>query len=255
MTKNKKRFICCNLNFQDWKKDGFAAGFNTHQLNRPRDDGGAPVNQISWLNRMGYFTTPVTSTNGLLAYAHATNTTATLDHRVRSYLGANCSSCHQPGGTGHGYWDARLHVPWAQAGLINGPLISDLGNAANRVIRPGDLAQSMLHTRISALGARHMPPLATAVLDTSGVALLAQWISTGLTGAQITSATLGADGRMRLAFAGEPGRNYRIEASSNLGAWTGIGTGQARADGSGEFVDPTVVMPGSQVRVYRCAWP
>jgi len=234
---------------------GFAAGFNTHQLNRLRDDGGAPVNQISWLNQMGYFSTPVTSTNGLLAYAHATNTAATLDHRVRSYLGANCSSCHQPGGTGQGYWDARLHIPWAQVGLINGPLISDLGNAANRVIRPGDLAQSMLHTRISALGVRHMPPLATALLDTNSIALLAQWISSGLTGAQITTAALDPDDRMRLAFAGVAGRVYRIEASANLGTWTPIGAAQTQADGRGEFIDPTVVLPGSQVRVYRCAWP
>ena len=232
---------------------GFAAGFNTHQLNRPRDDGGTPVNQILWLNQMGYFTTPVTSTNGLLAYA--SHLAATLDHRVRSYLGANCSSCHQPGGTGHGYWDARLHIPWAQAGLINGPLIRDLGQAANRVIRPGDLGRSMLHTRISALGARQMPPLATTVLDTNSIALLAQWISTSLTGAQITTATVGPDGRMRLAFAGAAGRVYRIEASANLGTWTPIGTAQAQADGRGEFIDPAVVLPGSQVRVYRCAWP
>ena len=235
---------------------GFAAGFNTHQLNRSRDDGdGTPVNQISWLSGMGYFTTPVSSTNGLLAYAHATNTAATVDHRVRSYLGANCSSCHQPGGTGQGYWDARLHIPWAQAGLINGPLGSYLGNGANRVIRPGDVGRSMLHTRISALGPRHMPPLATSVLDTQSIALLAQWISTGLTGAQITTALLGPDGRMRLGFAGAAGRVYRIEASANFGAWTAIGTAQAGADGTGEFVDPTVVLPGSQVRVYRCAWP
>ncbi len=235
---------------------GFAAGFNTHQLNRSRDDGdGTSVNQISWLSGMGYFTTPVRSTNGLLAYAHATNTAATVDHRVRSYLGANCSSCHQPGGTGQGYWDARLHIPWAQAGLINGPLGSYLGNGANRVIRPGDVGRSMLHTRISALGPRHMPPLATSVLDTQSIALLAQWISTGLTGAQITTALLGPDGRMRLGFAGAAGRVYRIEASANFGAWTAIGTAQAGADGTGEFVDPTVVLPGSQVRVYRCAWP
>jgi len=234
---------------------GFAAGFNTHQLNRLRDDGGTLVQQIPWLSQMGYFNAPVTSTNGLLAYAHATNTSATLDHLVRSYLGANCSACHQPGGTGHGYWDARLQTPWAQSRLINGPLIADLGNANSRVIRPNALADSMIYSRISALGARHMPPLGTTVLDASSIALLSAWISTGLTGAQITAAALGADNRMHLTFMGVHGRTYQIEASSNLGTWIPVGTAQAQADGTGQFIDPAVVMPGAQVRVYRCAWP
>lgn len=234
---------------------GYAAGFNTHQLNRLRDDGGTLVQQIPWLSQMGYFNSSVTSTNGLLAYTHTTNTSATLDHRVRSYLGANCSACHQPGGTGHGYWDARLQTPWAQSGLINGPLISELGNANSRVIRPGVLADSMIYSRVSTLGAHHMPPLATTVLDAGSIALLSQWISTGLVGAQITAAVVGADDRMHLSFVGAPGRTYRIEASSNLGTWTPVGTAQTLADGTGQFIDPAVVMPGAQVRVYRCAWP
>jgi len=113
----------------------------------------------------------------------------------------------------------------------------------------------MIYSRISALGARHMPPLGTTVLDGDSISLLSQWIATGLGGAQITSAALRSDGRMRIAFAGSPGREYRIEASDNVGAWTVIGTAQVGADGAGEFVDPSVVLPGSQVRIYRCAWP
>lgn len=234
---------------------GFAAGFNTHQLNRPRDNGGVAVNQILWLNQMGYFSAPVASTNGLPAYAHPTNLSATLDQRVRSYLGANCSYCHQPGGTGHGYWDGRLHTPWAQAGLINGPLISDLGNPNSRVIRPGNLADSMMYSRISALGARHMPPLGTSVLDTNSMSLISDWILSGLSGARIASATLGEDGRMRISFEGVPGRAYRIEVSGNFGAWISLGSASVGDDGEGEFIDPTIVPPGSQVRIYRCAWP
>ncbi len=234
---------------------GYAAGFNTHQLNRSRDDNGTAVNQILWLSQMGYFTSSVNTTNGLLAYAHSTNLTATLDHRVRSYLGANCSYCHQPGGTGHGNWDGRLHTDWAAAGIINGSLISSLGNANSRVIRPGNLTDSMIYSRISALGARHMPPLGTSVLDTNSIAMVGDWILSGLVGAQITGATLGPDGRMRVTFAGVAGRTYRIEAADGFGPWNSIGSVSVGVGGVGEFLDPTVAFPGSLLRVYRCAWP
>jgi uncharacterized repeat protein (TIGR03806 family) len=234
---------------------GYALGFNTHQLNRSRDDGGTLVNQILWLNQMGYFNVPVTSTNGLLAYTHPTNSAASLDHRVRSYLGANCAQCHQPGGTGRGSWDARLHTPWSQAGLINGTLVSDFGNGNARVIRPGSSADSMLHTRVSQLGALHMPPLATTQLDQQAIALLTQWISGGLTGARIVSVQLGVDARMRLSFVGEPARTYRVEASGNFDNWTPVGTVVSGADGTGQFTDPAIVLPSSPVRTYRLAWP
>lgn len=234
---------------------GYAAGFNTHQLHRTRDDNGTEVNQILWLSQMGYFTSPVNSTNGLLAYASSTNPAAALDHRVRSYLGANCSHCHQPGGTGHGHWDGRLHTDWAAAGIINGPLISSLGNANSRVIRPGNLDDSMIYSRISALGPRHMPPLATSVLDTHSIAMMADWIVAGLDGAQIIAAALGPDSRMRVTFAGVAGRTYRIEAADGFGPWTAIGSVFVGASGVGEFIDPTAVFPDSLLRVYRCGWP
>lgn len=234
---------------------GFAAGFTTHQLNRSRAEGGSQVNQILWLSQMGYFDTPVTSTNGLLAFSPYTDTEATLDQRVRSYLGANCSYCHQPDGTGYGHWDGRFSTSWEDTGLINGPLIRDLGDPRNRVIRPGNVGQSMIYARISELGVRHMPPLGTEVLDTNAIALLQAWINSGLDGAQITSARLGANQQMHLAFDGSPGRSYRIETSDMFGPWTRIGTAEVSGEGKGEFIDPQPVLPGSQVRLYRCAWP
>lgn len=234
---------------------GYALGFNTHQLNRLRDDGGTPVQQIPWLSAMGYFTSPVVNTNGLLAYAHPTNTTATLDHRVRSYFGANCSYCHRPGGTGRGFWDGRLDTPWSEAGLINGELISDFGNANARVIRPGSPVDSMIHWRVAQLGPLHMPPVGTSQLDQQGIALLAEWITQGLEGARIVSVATGADDRIELRFTGAPHRSYRIEASETFGAWVSIGTASCDADGFGDFTDPAVITPGSQMRAYRLAWP
>lgn len=230
---------------------GFALGFNTYQLNRPPEGGGA--NQILNLSQMGYFTAPVTSVAGLPAYAHPTNTAASLEHRARSYLGANCVQCHQPGGTGRGLWDARLSTPLAQAGLIHGLLIDAFGDADNKVIKPGSPDESMIFNRISELGPRHMPPLASGELDHTAIQLLADWITNDLGGAQIGSVALDANRRIQISFRGQSGRTYRVEASGNLSTWQAVGTIQAGADGRGLYTDPTPVGPGA--RFYRLAWP
>ncbi|HKS37221.1 MAG TPA: MBG domain-containing protein [Verrucomicrobiae bacterium] len=159
---------------------GLALGFNTFQLNRNHDDGGTITHQILGLSQMAYFSTPVTNVAGLLAYAPATHEAAAVEHRVRSYLGANCVQCHQPGGTGRGTWDARLATPLSEAGIINGTLIDDHGDTNNRVIKPGSLEHSMLLGRIAELGPRHMPPLATSELNQEAIALLARWITNDL---------------------------------------------------------------------------
>jgi uncharacterized repeat protein (TIGR03806 family) len=232
---------------------GFAIGFNTYQLNRNRS--GSVSNQILDLSEMGYFSSPVMSVDGLPAYAHATNTAASLEHRARSYLGANCVQCHQPGGTGRGHWDARMSTPLAQAGLVNGPLIDTFGDPDNKVIKPGSTGESMIFKRVSQLGARHMPPLATTELDQAAMGLLAEWINNDLIGPEIDSVAIGPNRQVRISFNGKSGRNFRVEVSANLATWQFIGTVQAAADGLGEFTDPTPVSSVVSGRFYRLAWP
>jgi len=165
---------------------GLALGFNTFQLNRDHDYDGTVTNQILALSQMGYFTAPVTNVAGTLAYDQPSNESATVEHRVRSYLGANCVQCHQPGATGRGYWDARLTTPLLEAGIVNGPLIDDNGDTNNRVIAPGSLERSMMFGRIAQLDARHMPPLATSELNQEAIALLARWITNDLASLAVT---------------------------------------------------------------------
>lgn len=156
---------------------GFGLGFNTPQLNHDFNYGSGLTNQILALSKAGYFNTTITNTSGLLALAPATNSAVPLEYRVRSYLAANCVQCHQPGGSAQqANWDARITTPTAQAGLIYGALTDDFGNASNRVITPLSLTNSMLHTRINTRGPRQMPPLASTLVDTQDVALVAQWI-------------------------------------------------------------------------------
>jgi glucose/arabinose dehydrogenase/mono/diheme cytochrome c family protein len=255
---------------------GYALGFNTPQLNRPPDAGG--TNQILNLGRMGYLIadcglpiancppTPVgheqwaignpqSAIPALPAYTHATNTAATLEHRVRSYLGANCVHCHQPGGTGRGAWDARLATPLAQAGLIPGPVVDDFGNTENRVIRPGSLEHSILYTRVAEPGPRHMPPLGTTELDRANLALLAHWITNDLAGPQIQAVLREPDGRIRITFSGTEGRAYRIESSADLVTWQPIGSATAGVGDQGEYLESAPPPPAPPRRYYRLAWP
>ena len=161
---------------------GGALGFGTLQLNRAvTNDGG--VNQIQMLSDAGYFNSPATNVNSLRALAYPTNETASLEWRARSYLNANCSFCHQPGGT-IGSWDGRFSTPTRLANVINGVPFNNFGNPSNRIIFPGSTNLSLIHARMSTRGSGAMPPLGSSLVDTNGVALLARWITTDLTNYQ-----------------------------------------------------------------------
>jgi glucose/arabinose dehydrogenase len=162
---------------------GLALGFNTPQLNRTFHYDGSPENQLMAFSQAGYFNAPVDNPQTLPALAQATNTAFPVEHRVRSYLAANCVQCHQPGGTAQGLWDARFNTPMSQANIIDGRLLDDSGDPANRVIKPGSLEQSMMLTRLSNWGSRHMPPLATSELNREAIDLLSRWITNDLAGA------------------------------------------------------------------------
>lgn len=155
---------------------GFALSFNTPQMNRVHDYAGVPQNQIQALSNAGYFSTAVSTVAGLTAFARAEDATQSLEWRVRSYLSVNCVQCHQPGGAAQGNWDARHTTPTALANLINGPLVNNAGDSANRFMVPGDTDHSMLLRRQKGDGAMRMPPLATNERDLVNEQLVTYWI-------------------------------------------------------------------------------
>lgn len=163
---------------------GLALGFNTAQLNRDFDYGGSVTNQLEALSLAGYFSGTVSNRHLFSALANATNDAVSLEYRARSYFAANCVQCHQPGAVHSALWDARISTPGPLNGIINGPLNNTFGNTNNRVIAPGSLANSVLFQRIANFGPSHMPPLATSVINTQAVNLLASWITNELSGYQ-----------------------------------------------------------------------
>jgi glucose/arabinose dehydrogenase len=155
---------------------GFALGFNTPQLHRDYDYGNLNTNQLAALAAAGYFSGSLPSLHTLRQLASPTNQDYSLEYRVRSYLQANCSQCHFSGGTGLGFWTARLFPPLSQVGLVNGAVVNNFGDPLNRVIAPDDLLHSVLLRRISTNSGIRMPPLASSQIDTQAVALVTAWI-------------------------------------------------------------------------------
>ena len=162
---------------------GYGLGFRTEQLNCAQDYGFGATNEIQALSGAGYFNSPVTNdTSTLLALAATTNTSASLEWRARSFLQANCSQCHQPQGTvQQSSWDARITTPTALAGLINGPLVNNLGDPANAVIVPQSPQHSVLLTRdgtrdLGSSPSIQMPPLDSYLVDSDATNIVTQWI-------------------------------------------------------------------------------
>ena len=103
--------------------------------------------------------------------------TQALEKRVRSYLHANCSSCHVVSGGGNSkivlsYFNELDDMQVLDAN----PLHGTLGLSDAKIIRPGKPESSVLLSRMSTRGAGQMPPLATQCVDLQMLNLLSEWI-------------------------------------------------------------------------------
>ena len=160
-------------------QSGGVLGVKTRQINGDfKYPDGVTDNQLREWSRLGLFDTKLIEL-AIPFYAKLvslTNTAAPMQLRVRSYLDANCSMCHRPGGAG-AFFDARFDTPLRLQNLINGPVQNPLGILGAKVIVPGDTNKSMLFHRVSIVGQNQMPPLAKNVVDTNAVAVIGKWIS------------------------------------------------------------------------------
>jgi len=158
---------------------GFVLGVRTAQLNGDHDYGGTIDNQLRTLNHIGLFNTDIGEN-----YADFSRLPDPFDERLplelraRSYLDANCSQCHRPGGSGRSNMDLRFSTPLAQTHTLDTPPVyGDLDTIDAQRIQPGDANLSVLYLRMLALDHRRMPPLATARVDLQGTALIRRWIN------------------------------------------------------------------------------
>jgi uncharacterized repeat protein (TIGR03806 family) len=154
-------------------------GVKARQMNRSLSfPSGVTDNEIRAWNHLKMFTPEVNDADlaALPTLAAAGDTTRSLQDRARSYLDANCSQCHRPGGT-VAYFDARYDTPLEKQQLVNGPVLIDQGIDRPRIISPHDIWRSIAFMRVNTTGDIKMPPVARETIDTKGVALLQDWIT------------------------------------------------------------------------------
>ena len=233
-------------------------------MNRNFTYGSLTTNQISALNAAGYFSPPATNNPAtLLALAAATNTAFSLEYRARSFLAANCSQCHQPGGTAQqAGWDARITTPTASASLVKGVPANNFGSTNNFIIAPQSPGNSILLTRIStrdlgSLPSIQMPPLDSMLVDTQGVQLVSNWIlSLPPDGAPARPGfNLSVHSGTNFVLGGTngwPGQLYYVLASTNVAIphnqWTPMTTNPF--DPSGNFILTNKVNDGMPTLFY-----
>ena len=155
---------------------GFVLGVNTRQLNgAPNHPDASTADNLlrEWNARVCFGRRSATTTfRGLDRLVAISDSTATPEHRVRSYLDSNCAQCHRPGGS-RTEFDARFDTPLDQQKLVNGRVMSsNMGIDGTKLIVPGDPDRSMIYLRMKRRqDAFNMPPLATHLVDRAAVAV------------------------------------------------------------------------------------
>ena len=156
---------------------GYVLGFVANQLNRRIRSGDQVIEQLPQLSSLEVLNAvPRIESDdpGRLVNPH--DTRQSLNDRARSYLHANCSSCHHPKGNAIVSFYLRRELPFNELKTNKDTGIGTFGLQNAKLIVPGDPYRSVLLYRMSKLGYARMPYIGSRVVDSKGVALIAKWI-------------------------------------------------------------------------------
>lgn len=146
-------------------------GFNPPQIKKPGDD----TDQLERLVDADVLSISEDDTKRIPKFVSVDDESAPLELRVRSYLDANCSSCHGTRRLGQAEWDARIETPLEDAKIVDAEPLNARGDL--RIIAPGDPEDSLMLQRVSSKNhSQRMPPLASLRPDDRFVSLLTEWI-------------------------------------------------------------------------------
>ncbi len=136
-------------------------------------------NQLTTADSIGWLTDPLSApAEDLTSLVDPDHPGYSLELRARSYLHTNCSGCHRPLGPTPSNLDFRFQATFAGMNACDvTPGSGSLGIADAKLIAPGDADRSIVVERMSRRDAVGMPPVASAVHDATGVALLSDWIN------------------------------------------------------------------------------
>ncbi len=149
--------------------DNFAPGFAALQLDRTTAQERG--RQLDAFARLGI--TPEEP-----KFADPFGPHGNIEIRARSYLHANCGTCHRFNGGGAVPVHLNIETALDKARLIHArPVQGDLGLPDGRVIAPGDPGRSVLLHRMATGGRGHMPYLGSKLVDERGLLLVRDWIA------------------------------------------------------------------------------
>lgn len=145
---------------------GFALSFHPRQLAAPEPLRAAGCLDDAFL----------TGSDHRLPDPH--DTAAPLEDRARAWLHTNCAACHREHGGGSVPLMVNAELPTEKTRALDEPVTrGDFGIPGARVIVPGQPGSSILLQRIATTGAGHMPMIGARQVDTRGLRLLADWIT------------------------------------------------------------------------------
>lgn len=155
----------------------FILGVKTAQLNGAIHwNGENHVNQIALWQEIGLFS-ELSDLSNLPKMSAIDDTTVHPLNRFKSYLDANCSSCHRPEGIAPQF-DARFTTPIEQQELVNKSTQGFNSINSNHLVTPGDTATSELFRRdVEEQASWRMPPLARNMVDTIYINFLKEFIT------------------------------------------------------------------------------
>ena len=160
----------------------YTPSFNSAQLLR-----GSSESPLSALD--GCFSHVPPRAESKLVSPH--DSTSNLESRARSYLHANCGTCHRFGGGGsvpsffnieESLKNARILDAFTTQGTL------DLPEA--RIVAPADPYRSTLLFRMTTTGRGHMPYLGGRLIDEQAIVLMRDWIASMPVGSPVSEATV-----------------------------------------------------------------
>lgn len=157
---------------------GFVLGFVGNQLARDTATAGGNRDQLQLLQELGVITEiPAAARSATTRLVDPQDTSCSVDDRARSWLHGNCAMCHHRGGNAIVSFFVSRDLPFDQLNTNKGTNIGTFGMPDARIIAAGDPWRSVMMYRLSRLGYARMPYIGSRVVDSDGVALIAQWIS------------------------------------------------------------------------------
>ncbi len=156
----------------------YVLGVKTHQLNGSMSypELGSDMNQLQRWNQLSLFTRRIGSSGVYPAASPIADTTAALELRIRSYLDANCASCHRAGGVPTSTMDLRFNQSLPFTNLISVRTQSPSSDHDRSIISPGYHEISEFWIRDASLTENRMPPIGRNLIDEQYINALAEWI-------------------------------------------------------------------------------